>query len=424
MLKKIKNILFETDRFLYKKFGSDKSTKSLENIKEAQIIFDCLKEVKFVGGCVRKAICGEIIDDIDLATPLKPHEVKKILGEKNFKVFDTGISHGTITAIVKNKKFEITTLRKDVTTDGRHAKVEFTSEWREDALRRDFTINAIYSDIEGRIYDPHDGISDLKKGKINFIGVPENRIQEDYLRILRYFRFYNQYSKTDHGSEVIKSIRKNINGLNKISNERIFNEVNKILSLKNVDKLFNDEKSKEIILNVFPQFKYGDRLKNFKILNQNIRDMYDSDLILALLILDNTKEYEYFCYKFKTSNKTKERFNNISKNFDNLKSKKFFTEENIKKNIYLTNKKKVSDLLIFSSSIKNKSEISKIEKLIEFTAKCRIPKFPISGDDLKKYGYKSDKDLGKKLESLKDQWIKNNFFIDKKKLEKALEKKF
>jgi len=113
-------------------------------------------------------------------------------------------------------------LRKDVSTDGRHANVEFTLNWKEDALRRDFTINAIYADIYGRIFDPFNGISDLQNGKIKFIGLAKERIQEDYLRIIRYFRFFIQYSKIDYDQDTIKSIKQNINGLNKISNERIF----------------------------------------------------------------------------------------------------------------------------------------------------------------------------------------------------------
>ena len=171
MLKKVKNIILKTDNFFYKKFGSDKGTKFLENISEAQIIFSYLNEigeeskVRFVGGCVRKAICGEIIDDIDLATSLEPDQIKKKLSKKNIKLIDTGIEHGTITAIINKKKFEITTLRKDISTDGRHAKVEFTSSWDQDASRRDFTINSIYADIEGRIFNPLNGVEDLKKAK-------------------------------------------------------------------------------------------------------------------------------------------------------------------------------------------------------------------------------------------------------------------
>ena len=349
MLKKIKNIILNTDRFLYKKFGSDKSTKFLENIKEAQIIFSHLNEigkeskVRFVGGCVRKAICSENINDIDLATSLEPDEVKKILHKEDIKVIDTGISYGTITAILNKKKFEITTLRKDISTDGRHANVEFTSNWEQDASRRDFTINAIYADIEGRIFDPLNGTSDLQNGIIKFIGSPSERIQEDYLRILRYFRFFIQYSKTDHDQNIIHSIKQYINGINKISNERIFNELEKIMMLKNVYSLFSHELSKEIILNIFPQFKYYERLKMFDSLNIKLRDKYDSYLILALLILDQTNNYEYFCHKYKTSNSIKNRFKNISINFENLKNKKFYSEENIKKLIYFSNKDYVRD---------------------------------------------------------------------------------
>ena len=254
MFKKLKNIILKTDNFLYKKFGTDKSTKALENIKEARVIFTYLNEtgredqVRFVGGCVRKSISGESIDDIDLATILEPDEVKKRLNRENIKVIDSGISHGTVTAIINNKKFEITTLRKDLSTDGRHAKVTFTSDWKEDALRRDFTINAVYVDIQGRIFDPLNGISDLKNGNVKFIGLAEERIKEDYLRILRYFRFFIQYSKFDHDQYTIKSIRKNINGLNTISNERIFDELKKILSLRNIYSLFKNNQSKEIIL--------------------------------------------------------------------------------------------------------------------------------------------------------------------------------
>ncbi len=428
MLEKIKNIVSKTDLFLYRKFGSDKSIKYLENIKEAQIIFSYINEhesedkVKFVGGCVRKALQGEIIDDIDLATTLKPSAVREKLTKKNIKVVDTGISHGTVTAILNKKKFEITTLRKDVSTDGRHANVEFTEDWKEDASRRDFTINAIYADIYGRIFDPFNGISDLQKGEVKFIGLPEERIQEDYLRILRYFRFFIQYSKKDFDSETIKSIRKNINGLNKISNERIFNETEKILSLKDLYKLFSKNPQKEIILNIFPQFKYYERLKIIGNLDKSLQSRYDSNLMLAILIVDHTNDHEFFCHKYKTSNILKSRFKNIAKNFEYLKSKKFFTKENIKKQIYLSNKSKVIDLLLFSISFNKKLKIFDIEQLLEFINITKIPKFPISGDYLKQLGFEPGKALGNKLKSLEEKWIENKFSIDKKLIEKSFSK--
>ena len=428
MFKKIKNIILQADRFLYKKFGSDKGTKFLENIKEARIIFSHLNEigkeseVRFVGGCVRKAICGENIDDIDLATSVEPEDVKKRLNKQDIKVIDTGISHGTVTAILNNKKFEITTLRKDVSTDGRHANVEFTSNWEEDASRRDFTINAIYADIEGRIFDPLNGMLDLQNGIIKFIGSPEERIQEDYLRILRYFRFFTQYSKTDYDQKIIRAIKQHINGINKISNERIFDELKKITILKNIYSLFSHELSKEIILNIFPQFKYYERLKIINNLNKKSRDMYDIHLILAVLILDQTNNYEYFCHKYKTSNNIKNRFKNISINFENLKSKKFYSEENIKKLIYFSNKDYVRDLLLFSICTNNKIKILDIKKLIDYVDICKIPKFPISGDYLIKHGYETGQTLGKKLKSLEEKWIANNFIIEKKTIKKSLNK--
>jgi len=428
MFKKIKNIALKTDRLLYKKFGSDKSTKPLENIKEAKIIFSYLNDigkesaVRFVGGCVRKVIYGESIDDIDLATSLEPDEIKKRLNKENIKVLNTGISHGTVTVILNEKKFEITTLRRDVSTDGRHAKVEFTSSWEEDASRRDFTINTIYADIEGRIFDPLNGISDLQNGIIKFIGSPEERIQEDYLRILRYFRFFTQYSKVDYDQNIIRSIKQNINGLNQISNERIFDELKKILTLKSIYKLFSKNTSKEIFLNIFPQFKYYERLKIISSLDSKLKGKYDNYLILAALILDETNNYEYFCHKYKISNIIKNRFKNISSNFENLKRKNFLSEESIKKLIYLSNKDYVRDLLLFSVCINSKIKTSNIEKLINYVNTCEIPKFPISGDYLKKHGYETGKILGKKLKFLEEKWIENNFIIEKKMIDKSLGK--
>ena len=422
MFKKIKNIILKTDHFLYKKFGSDKSTKFLENIKEARTIFSHLNEigkenkVRFVGGCVRKAICGENINDIDLATSLEPNEVKERLNKEDIKVIDTGISYGTVTAILNKKKIEITTLRKDVSTDGRHANVEFTTNWKQDALRRDFTINAIYADIDGRIFDPLNGISDLKNGEIKFIGATDERIQEDYLRILRYFRFFTQYSKTNHDQNVIRSIKQCINGLNKVSNERIFDELKKILVLENLSNLFSNTISKEIVINIFPQFKYYERLKTFNSLNQKLKSKYDVHLILALLILDKSNDHEYFCHKYKTSNIIKSRFRNISVNFENLKTKKFYSEENIKKLIYLSSKDYVRDLLLFSICTNDKIKILIIETLLDYVNVCEIPKFPVSGDYLKEHGYETGQALGKKLKSLEEKWIENNFVIDKKQL--------
>ena len=426
MHNKIKKFILQIDHFFYKKFGSYKSTKLLENIKEAQTIFSYLNEnetkLRFVGGCVRKVICGENINDIDIATSLEPDEVKRRLNKKDIILIDTGIAHGTVTAILNKKKFEITTLREDISTDGRHANVKYTLDWNQDALRRDFTINAIYADIEGRIFDPLNGISDLKNGIIKFIGSPEERIQEDYLRILRYFRFFLHYSKIDHNQQVIKLIKQYINGLNKVSNERIFNELKKILILSNIDDLFLNNSSRDIILSIFPQFKYYKRLKVLKNLEKKLRDDYDDEMILALLILDQSNEYEYFCHKFKTSNAIKNKFKNISNYYIELKSKKFFNEENIRRLIYFLGKAYVMDLLLFTLCEKSENKHMDIKKLIEYVKFYKIPKFPFSGEDLKKYGYETGKTLGEKLKLLEEKWIENNFEMSEKTLERFLGK--
>ena len=232
--------------FQNKKISSDKDLKfqDLKNNKGVYKIFGAINnynetsEIRYVGGCVRKILNDEKTDDIDLATNLTPDQVKQCLDKNQIKFFETGIEHGTITAVIDDQNFEITTLRKDVKTDGRHAVVEYTTNWKEDSLRRDFSINSIYSDLDGNLYDPNSGHKDLNVGIIKFIGDPETRIKEDYLRIIRYLRFYTEYSKIDHEINIIKIIKKNIEGLGKISKERQFNELKKILKLDNFLNLF------------------------------------------------------------------------------------------------------------------------------------------------------------------------------------------
>ena len=226
--------------FNYKKKIGSKETSFLEIINTTKVndLFEAISkyndtsEIRYVGGCVRKILNEENFDDIDLATNINPEQVKECLNINNIKFFETGINHGTITANIENKNFEITSLRKDISTDGRHAIVKFTSDWIEDSSRRDFTINAIYADKEGNLFDPHDGVKDLQNGLVTFIGDPEKRIKEDYLRILRYIRFFLNYSKQSHQPEVKKVIKQNISGIKNLSKERILDELKKLLLSK------------------------------------------------------------------------------------------------------------------------------------------------------------------------------------------------
>ena len=161
-----------------------------------------------VGGCVRNFLNNQKIYDIDIATIFTPDEIVDKFSSSDYKIIKTGIEHGTITLSKEGKNFEITTLRKDITTDGRHAKVSYSTDWEVDSERRDFTINAIYLDQRGKIFDPQNGLKDLKDKKIKFIGDPQKRIQEDYLRIIRYLRFSLQYKDFHKDDETIKIIKK------------------------------------------------------------------------------------------------------------------------------------------------------------------------------------------------------------------------
>ena len=207
----MKNIISKLINLDKKKIFKDIEFSKLRENYEISYLFNCFAsydentELRFVGGCVRKILSEEAIDDIDLATNANPDLILKILNKNNINYYSTGIKHGTITALIKDKKFEITSLRKDVQTDGRFAEVEFTDDWYEDASRRDFSINSIYSDINGNLYDPFNGVNDLKKGLVKFIGNAEDRIKEDYLRILRYIRFYLNYSEIEHDKETKKN---------------------------------------------------------------------------------------------------------------------------------------------------------------------------------------------------------------------------
>jgi len=192
--------------------------------------------MRFIGGCVRDAVLGITANDMDLATTLLPNIIMEHLTTAGIKVIPTGLSHGTITAVVNHIPYQITTLRRDIDTDGRHAIVAYTDDWQIDALRRDFTINALSLDAEGHIYDYTNGLTDLNEGRLRFIGQPQLRIQEDYLRILRYFRFLSRFDHQDDDHETLNIITINTPKLLTLSWERIAMEWQSILNQANPDR--------------------------------------------------------------------------------------------------------------------------------------------------------------------------------------------
>lgn len=194
-------------------------------------VLAALPEARLVGGCVRDAVVGRPVHDIDLATPRHPEEVSKALTASGIKAVPTGIDHGTVTAVDGGRSFEITTLRRDVETDGRHAVVSFTDDWQEDAARRDFTFNAMSMTPDGNIYDYFDGLTDLRAGVVRFVGDPAARIAEDFLRVLRFFRFHARYALSPPDPAALAAIAAAVPGLQTLSAERIWSELSRILKI-------------------------------------------------------------------------------------------------------------------------------------------------------------------------------------------------
>ena len=401
-------------------FKDIKRNTDIEKIFSAIHSFSKNSEIRYVGGCVRKIINREKVDDIDLAVNLKPKEVCDALNKKNIKYYESGIEHGTITALINNIKFEITSLRKDVDTDGRHAKVEFSKNWKEDASRRDFTINSIYADIEGSLFDPFDGRKDLENGKVNFIGDIEVRIKEDYLRVLRYIRFFLNYSKNKHDPRIIKVIKKNLSGVSAISSERLLDEFQKLLKSEGFLKLIKDQDCLEIINLIFPELKnisVFNKLNNFA--GKNFSNV-DFIFLLSLLVIDGTDNVDYFIYKFNLSKKDKKRLLFLSDFFSVKITNKTFLEKNLNKVFYFNGREALMDIIYFKIFKSSKID-NKLIKLIKTFKEKEIPVMPHKANMLiEKYQILEGKELGKKLKKIEEVWVNNNFNISEKEIQKIV----
>lgn len=210
-------------------------------------------EARFIGGCVRDAILKRTVKDIDIATPETPQRVMDLLAAHDIHVIPTGIAHGTVTAVIGAMHFEITTLRIDVETDGRRARVAFTDDWTQDAARRDFTINTMSCDMQGNIYDPYKGLEDLAKGYIRFVGHAETRIDEDVLRLLRFFRFLAEYGRYPVNGEALEACRKLAHRLPTLSGERIRGELFRILTAPNPADTMAKMRGERVLEHVLPE---------------------------------------------------------------------------------------------------------------------------------------------------------------------------
>ena len=419
----MKNFL---DKIFFRSNNLDYINRNINNLTQstsAYKIFDAINsfssesEIRYVGGCIRKIINQEKVDDIDLATNLEPNQVCEALRKHNVSYYETGIDYGTITAVKDNFKFEITSLRKDVFTDGRHAKVEFSKNWKEDASRRDFSINSIYSDKDGNLFDPYDGKKDLEKGIVNFIGDADKRIKEDYLRILRYIRFFTNYSKRSHDLEIIRSLKMNIGGVAQISKERLLDELKKIVKVESLEKLSKNKLSTDLMLMIFPELK---NIKIFSRLNSDDKNLLkekDFIFLLSLMIIDDTDNTDYFLYKFNISKKDQKRIKNIDIFYKEKINSKTFTKNSMNKVFYYQGKEAVLDILNYRN-VKSKKETNLLKDFCNYYENKEAPIMPINANLLmKRYEIPQGKQLGEKLKVIEEEWVNNDFKISDKEVD-------
>ena len=425
MIKFLEN-LFKSRKNTFKDKANFKElilNKEIQEIFRSFNVYSDKSELRFVGGCLRKLISDEKIDDIDLSTNIIPQNVIEVLKKNKISFYETGIEHGTITAVINKKSFEITTLRKDVKTDGRHAQVEFTDNWLEDASRRDFTINSIYSDLDGNLFDPFNGKRDLQDGLIKFIGDPATRIKEDYLRILRYIRFFLGYSKNQHDKNTVKIIKQNLSGLKQVSKDRQLQELKKIVLLENFYKINNDKIAKELFLLIFPELKNINRIDKLDNISQNILKGKKFEFVLSLLLIDKSEDCDYFIYKYNLSNKEKDKISFLNLIFSEDLNKDYFTRENLSKILLKYGKENLLDILDFKilNTKKNKNSLIDLKKyFLEF----EIPVMPIKARDLiEKFDLKEGKLLGSILRDIEEHWLNNNFKISNNEVENIVKSK-
>lgn len=347
------------------------------------------KDIRFVGGCIRSLLLNQEPKDIDLCTDATPEEQQFIYNKYNIKFIPTGIDHGTITVVLNDNSYEITTLRTESQHDGRHCKSQWTTDWIEDLSRRDLTINSISMTFEEEFIDPFNGINDLKNKKVRFVGNTKERMKEDYLRILRWFRFHGRIIPNENFDNDALYALKDIdilNGLRTISNERIWSELKQILIGNGVEQIllaFNDFNINNVI-NLPP-------ISNIKI--QNLKNINSNNPITILAYLVDDKK---FINEWNFSNDEKKLFNFI---YD-FKNKEIDPKELIIINNY--SKSFVDELL----KVKN----------IVFDTNFEIPIFPITGNDLINIGYSQGKELGIIIKKLKSIWKENNYTMSKEDL--------
>lgn len=368
--------------------------------------FNC----RIVGGYVRDAIQNIKSNEIDVATNALPQDVMNL----DLKTIPTGIAHGTVTVFVHNECIEVTTLRRDLYCDGRHASVEFTDDWEQDAMRRDFTINAMYADVHGEVYDFLNGINDLQAGIVRFIGCPETRIHEDYLRILRYFRFLGYFEKLSLDDVSYRASLALADNLNKISHERIRSELLKTLS-STFPSIPMQLVCKNDILKVV-----GLQMRNINNLWWSKNAIINLAAILKVSNMNCMKHLKFlhnhekkFLQVLLRENNFHECFNNIMQYglYDvNVENYVHRGMQEVGKNEYIALFQMYFVMYIRSFNLENVSDVW--EKCNKMLQKIILMKFPLNGYDIINLGFR-EREIGTRIAHAKRLWLNSNCTLRK-----------
>ena len=393
-----------------------------------QRVFDVLniegEETRVNGGAVRNSILGETIGDVDLSTTLLPDMVLQHLGDGGIKAIATGLSHGTITAIVDKKPYEITTLRSDIATDGRHATVAFGRSWSEDACRRDLTMNALYCDRGGKIFDPLTGYDDLISRRVRFIGDAGQRIEEDYLRILRFFRFFAQYGQGRPDGEGLKACARLKDGMAKLSVERVWMELKKILSVKDPSRALLWMRTTGVLTKALPESeKWGiDFIGDMMAAEQDLDWPIDVLARLQVMVPPLEDKMLGLANRLRLSKSEKKRL--IA--WTQVKLPSGNTGKRLLGEIlYYGQPQAICDRIrneiVRQRHIAREQETALVEaanylNLYEQALSWRRPVFPIKGQDLVNVGKATGPDMGDILRKLERKWVESGFSLKRGEL--------
>jgi len=386
---------------------------------ETRAVMDALGEARFVGGVVRNSLMGREVSDIDIATPLTPDEVTKRLEATKLKAVPTGVEHGTITAISNGRPYEVTTLRRDVSTDGRRAVVTFTTDWAEDAQRRDFTMNALYADATGEVFDTVGGVADLKAGRVRFVGDPVTRIREDFLRILRLFRFHAWYGKGEIDKPALQACAAEKAGLRQLSGERIAKEMLKLLAAEDPVPVLRSMAATGILSEVLPGELNIVRLERLVAIDGTNFFQPDAILRLAALLPDRAAAAHEIADRWKLSNADRDRLADIAGNTDKIVS--YLSIKEVRKLLYKLGTARFKDRVSLKwAEDPKETNFVQWRALLAMADAWQRPKFPLDGGNVMAAGVPQGPLIGKILAEVEEWWIDSDFIDDEFSLAERL----